>query len=382
VIWPWLLLVAVSATGFIFPYLGYPLWLRARRLRYAIGEASPPETWSDVSVIIAAFNAAERIGPKVREMLDHDYPGKLEIIVADDGSTDGTADRAEAAGAHRVLRLARKGKSEAQNQAVGVAAGPVLVFTDVTVEVRPGAIAHLVAELEQRGVGCVTGVDVSVAGNDTDAAAGAGLYTRFETYLRIREAQTQSLLGVNGCLFAVRKGDRPLVPPECVDDLFVPLAVCDRGLRVTLHPRAEAVVPRSKGFGQEYRRKVRTFAGGMFTALQARREMPRARRRMRWELFGHKWMRWAGPVFAAVGVYATIGLALRWWPGWLLVVAMGAAATGAGLGLMATAAGRTPHKLLRLPAFVLLVQLAVAHAWYRVLTHQPYTTWNPTRREM
>jgi len=334
-----------------------------------------------VTVIIAAHNAAGRIGAKVRRMRAHEYPGSMEIIVADDGSKDDTADEAQDAGADHVLRLSRVGKSEAQNQAVEVATGEVLVFSDVTVAAEPGSIGKLVAELLQPGVGCVTGVDVSVPGDGQDAAEGAGFYTRFEIYVRRREAQTGTLIGVNGCLFVVRKKDRPPVPPECVDDLYVPLAVCDRGLRVTLHPEARAVVPRSTSFADEYRRKVRTFAGGIFTMMRVYRHLPRAKRRCRRQLVGHKWMRWLGPFFSVLTLYATFGLAMRWWPAWSLFGGELVAALLAGFGIAAAVAGRDVGRGLRLPGFFGLVQIALLHAWYRVLTWRPYITWDPTRRE-
>ncbi len=388
-IWPWLLLVAFGVLGFICPYVVYPLVLRLKRRRFEIGRAPLPAAWPSVSFIVAACNAAGKIGPKVRQLREHDYSGSVEIVVADDGSSDDTANEATQAGADQVLRLPRAGKSEAQNQAVEAATGEVLIFTDATVEVLPGAVGHLVAELMVEGVGCVTGVDVSVAadrqgqgqGQGQDAAEGAGFYTRFETYLRKREAETGTLIGVNGCLFAVRKTYRPSVPPDCVDDLYVPLAVCDRGLRVTVHPEAKAVVPRSVSFADEYRRKVRTFTGGIFTMLRAYRHLPRAHRRLQWRLFGHKWSRWVGPMFLLLAAYGSVGLAFRWPLGWLLVAMEIIVTVLAGFGIAATAAGHTPARALRLPAFIGLVQLALVHAWYRMFTGQPYVTWKPTRRE-
>lgn len=380
-IWVWASAMILAGLLFVFPYVGYPLVLRLSRPRYPIGQAPAPQTWPSVSLIIAAYNARDAIATKVKQMRAHDYPGPLEIIVSDDGSQDGTADSARQAGADVVLRLPRSGKSEAQNAAVAVATGEILVFTDVTVVVQPGALRHLVAELLTPGVGCVTGVDVSVAANESDAAEGAGFYTRFETFLRTREAQTGSLLGVNGCLFAVRKTDRASVPRDAVDDLYVPLAVIDRGLRVTLHPEAKAVVARAKTFGDEYRRKVRTFAGGIFTVGHARRDLPRAWQRQYWRLVGHKWLRWLGPLFVILGLYASVGLAWRWPWGWLIVAAEAAIVTAALLGITSTAAGRQTHRVVRVPAFLALVQFALVHAWYRVVVDDPYVTWRPTRRE-
>jgi len=381
-IWPWILLTGITLLGLVWPYFGYPLMLKLRRKRYVIDATPEPESWPSVSVIVAAFNSAGRIGEKVRELRDLDYPGEVVIIVIDDGSTDGTADEAAQAGADRVLTMDRRvGKSQAQNVGVNEADNEILLFTDATVTVKPDALRHLVRELTPSDVGCVTGVDVSVAADNTDATQGAGLYTRFEIALRDREAQTGTLLGVNGCLFAVRADYRPPVPHQCVDDLYVPLAVVDRGLRVTVAPQAQAIVRRAAGMGEEFRRKIRTFTGGIFTLRAARYDLPRATRRLQWRLLQHKWLRWAGPLFVAMSFYFSLGLALRWWPGWLILVPQALFWSAALAGALLVGFGVTLPKLLRIPLFFGMVQAALLRAWFRVWAGRPFVIWEPTRRE-
>lgn len=69
--------------------------------------------------VIPAFNEAERIGHVIEGVLKHFAP--QDVLVVDDGSTDGTADVARAAGA-RVLRLDRNmGKGFALRQGFSVA---------------------------------------------------------------------------------------------------------------------------------------------------------------------------------------------------------------------------------------------------------------------
>jgi cellulose synthase/poly-beta-1,6-N-acetylglucosamine synthase-like glycosyltransferase len=375
-------LLAIGALAFLFPYAIYPFLLLLRPRRFAVGQAPPPAAWPSVSAIVAVFNGAGRIGAKIAELRRLDYPGRVEVIVADDGSDDGTAAAAEAAGADRVVRLPeRGGKSAAQNAGVAAAAGEVLLFTDLAVIVQPDALRLLIAELSAPGVGCVTGVDRSVAAGPADPAQGAGWYTRFETGVRWREAETGTLLGVNGCLFVVRKEHRPPVPGACVDDLYVPLAVNDRGLRVTVHPAAEAIVPRTKSLREEFRRRARTFAGGLFTLHAAGRDLPRAVRRLRGRLWGHKRLRWLGPWLILLALYGSMGLALRWPPGWIFVIVEALAMGAALAGLVWTAGGGRPPRPLRLPAFLLLSQAALAWAWVRFALGRPYVVWRPTRRE-
>jgi cellulose synthase/poly-beta-1,6-N-acetylglucosamine synthase-like glycosyltransferase len=55
-----------------------------------------PEVWPDVAVVVPARDEAEVIGESLASLLAQDYPGRAEIFLVDDGSTDGTGALAEA----------------------------------------------------------------------------------------------------------------------------------------------------------------------------------------------------------------------------------------------------------------------------------------------
>src|SRR5260370_11982627 len=83
----------------IYVYAGYPLVLVV--LRGLLGRSASREGWTSsdggatptVSLLVAAYNEADMIGAKIHNSLALDYPSdRLEIVVASDGSTDGTAD--------------------------------------------------------------------------------------------------------------------------------------------------------------------------------------------------------------------------------------------------------------------------------------------------
>ncbi|HZT44271.1 MAG TPA: glycosyltransferase [Chthonomonadaceae bacterium] len=79
-----------------------------------------------ISALIPAYNEAERIAATIRAV----RPLAEEIIVADDGSEDDTAARAEAAGADVVLRQSHQGKGAALQAAFGLSRGAVLLLLD------------------------------------------------------------------------------------------------------------------------------------------------------------------------------------------------------------------------------------------------------------
>ena len=84
---------------------------------------------SGIAVIIPAYNEADRVGDTVRAA--GAIPGVTQVIVVDDGSTDGTAEAARGAWAHRIVRLDRnRGKGSALNAGWRESIEGVLLFLD------------------------------------------------------------------------------------------------------------------------------------------------------------------------------------------------------------------------------------------------------------
>src|SRR6476646_4897836 len=135
----------LSAALIVYTHLGYPLLLRvllALRSSPPPTPAAPPEgDLPLVSLIVAAYDEEEVIEAKVANALALDYPReRLELIVASDGSSDATAERARAAGADLVLELPRGGKLAAQNAAAERASGELLAFSDANSAWHPDAL--------------------------------------------------------------------------------------------------------------------------------------------------------------------------------------------------------------------------------------------------
>lgn len=122
--------------------------------RTAFSGPQPP-----VSVIIPAFNEEKVIAKTILSLLASDYGGKMEVLVVDDGSSDGTAAAAEAVGDPRVrvVRQVNAGKAMALQRAVEMARSDILVFADADTQFECSAIGHLVAPLEDSRVGAVSG---------------------------------------------------------------------------------------------------------------------------------------------------------------------------------------------------------------------------------
>lgn len=157
-------------------------------------------------MIITACNEERRIADKLENTPHSDYPrNKLQVIVASDGSTDETNEIVRSYAIHGIRLLAfpeRRGKENAQKEALLRTTGEIIVFSDVATQLDSDGIIKI-ANFADPVIGCVSSVD-RVIGRD-GKPCGEGFYVRYEMWLRRLESEVHSLVGLSGFLFAARK---------------------------------------------------------------------------------------------------------------------------------------------------------------------------------
>lgn len=317
-IWFW-----ASILFALYVYAGYPLLLAiwAALVSRPVARRFTPGSAPTISVVIAARNESDRLGDRIANLLEAEYPIPVEIIVVSDGSTDRTASVVASFGDRvRFIERSRAGKPRALNAGVEAAHGDVIVFADARQRFARNALVALAANFADPAVGAVTGELVldceagSVAA-DSEVAEGVGLYWQYEKWLRRQESRIWSTLGATGAIYAIRRSLwRPLPPETLLDDVLIPMRIVLNGQRVVFDDQARAFDRVSASGAEESRRKTRTLAGNyQILALEPRLVIPFVN--PVWlQYVSHKVGRLIVPWCLAAAFITNIPLAFQSWP--------------------------------------------------------------------
>jgi biofilm PGA synthesis N-glycosyltransferase PgaC len=167
-------------------------------LRYRVPSPDPPSgpwpegEWPPVTVVTAARNEEAAIGTTLERIADLSYEGPLTAILADNNSTDRTAEVAEEAARHRGLKLRRvrepePGKWRALNTALSGVETPIVVTVDADTLLHPDALSYLVSRLMSEP-----------EGQHVSACAGALVVEDPTRNLLTRMQSWDYRLGING----------------------------------------------------------------------------------------------------------------------------------------------------------------------------------------
>jgi len=200
---------ALAVTGTVHSTVNLARWRRP--------PARPGPAGERVSVLVPMRDEAENAVACLRSVLAQAGVDELEVVVCDDGSTDGTAAlvAALAAGDDRLRLLAGgadrppagwAGKPWACHRLAAQASGAVLVFLDADVRLEPGGLAATVALLRGARLDLVSPYPRQVAITAAERVVQPLLQWSFLTTLPLRAAETSkraSLTAANGQLLAV-----------------------------------------------------------------------------------------------------------------------------------------------------------------------------------
>ena len=372
--------LSVAAVG--YAYVGYPLLLTLISLIRPKPVRS--EIWTpSVSVIIAAYNEERDLAAKLENTLALDYPkSQLEIIVTSDCSTDRTDEIAKSF-APRGVRLHRQeerhGKTAAQNAAVTKARGEIIVFSDATTHYQPDVLRLMTPAFADPSVGCVTGRVIYQDVKPSSVGAGTRSYWNYEFFLKKHESNVCSLIGVCGCMYAVRKSAYVPLYHDAGSDFVIATTMVEQGLRAVYVPEAVCMEEPNRRARKELAARVRISAQ-TFSDLWRNRGVLNPFRTGFYavQLWSHKIMRYLVPVFL-IAIFITSGfLAPRNVFYALLFVGQVAFYLAALVSWLLEKAGMS-IRLLALPQYFVITNLASLIAFVKFISGETYSRWEPYR---
>lgn len=303
-------LVCIFIIMYVYSLYGLLISFFARLARGKTGPEPVAGYLPSVTVLLTVHDENEKIGPRIKNLLDLEYPqNRLQILVASDGSTDGTNEIVEKIEDDRVELFATRdqaGKTACQNLALARARGEIIVFTDAGTSFDRGFVSEVVKPLGNPVTGAVNGHLIFVAGDQSGSLAPSqGFYWNYELLIRQAESRLGILAVVSGACFAVKKALLRQMNPATGEDCIVPLDVVDQGFYVVHEPRALAYEQLDGLPEQEFRARVRmTLRNWQGTWSMPQLLNPVRNPGVSFALWSHKILRWLSPFFLITTIIA------------------------------------------------------------------------------
>ncbi|MCK5081841.1 MAG: glycosyltransferase [Candidatus Omnitrophica bacterium] len=202
------------------------------------------------------------INLKLDNVFSLEYPqDKFEVIVASDCSTDRTDDIVRMNCQKSVLLCRsekRGGKVAAYKNALGIAKGDIVVFSDATSILEKNSLINLVRNFNDSKVGCVAGLLTYEDPQTVNVGKGEHGYWQYNRNINMLEGLLDSMTSVSGTFFAVRKELYPLnMESHLAEDLVVPLNVRRNGFVTIMEPEALCFESTVQTQNQEIRKRSR-----------------------------------------------------------------------------------------------------------------------------
>ncbi|HHZ13920.1 MAG TPA: glycosyltransferase family 2 protein [Clostridiales bacterium] len=256
----------LSSFIIVWAMVGYPLSLKLISKIYKDRKLDKDYSHQPtVTVMVVAHNEEKVIFEKMNNIIELDYPqNKIEFLIASDNSTDKTNKIVkEFISQHpdRKIRLyevkARKGKTNAQNEAQRTVTTEFLVMTDANSIMDKKAVKELMAAFTSDDIAYVSGRLAIVNQDVSDVSGAEASYWDSDLAAREIEGRIQTITAGNGALYACRTKDYYHFNPILCHDSAMPPFYAVQGKRAIANHDAIAYEKAGEVIEDEFGRKVR-----------------------------------------------------------------------------------------------------------------------------
>ncbi|MEE9293771.1 MAG: glycosyltransferase [Phycisphaerae bacterium] len=238
----WISLLGFSVATLLLGWLlcGFAVWLRFLGDTRKRIEVPAPTSFPKISVVVPCFDEERFIADKYRNLSACDYPAeKLEIVYADGGSTDGTAQRlaflAREDDRVRVVNCPSGGKINQLNHVLPSLTGDIVLVTDADARLASDALRWLAAEFEADPKTALVGACTSPRGGLSIERC----YWAAQNRVRLLESRVSHVSIVTACCYAFRRELISSFPSDVIaDDVYAAVLANSLGHRTTYSARA------------------------------------------------------------------------------------------------------------------------------------------------
>lgn len=223
--------------------------------------AEPHDGWPEITAVVPARDEADVIGRAIGSLVAQDYPGSFRIVLVDDGSSDGTAGVARAAGAERLTVISGSpppgdwtGKLWAMQSGIEEAGTSprYLWFTDGDIEHSPSTLRSLVGRAEKDGLALnslMAELRCESAAEKAFVPAFVFFFQMLYPFARVNRPSSRVAAAAGGCMLVNRAGLESAgglwaIKDAIIDDCALGVLMKNAGpIRLTLTRRCRSIRP-------------------------------------------------------------------------------------------------------------------------------------------
>jgi cellulose synthase/poly-beta-1,6-N-acetylglucosamine synthase-like glycosyltransferase len=232
-------------------------------------------------------------------------------------------------------------------------------------------------------VGAVSG-EKTVLSKEEDGASssGEGFYWKYESFLKRKDAEWNTLVGSAGELFAIRTHLYENIDTNTlIEDFVMTMKLSAKGYKVAYEPQALAMETGSANIEEETKRKVRISAGGIQAVIML---LPLLNffkyGKLTFQYISHRALRWTLMPLALVGAFTSIFfLTPQGWP-YDLIMRLELIFAILALAGYAMRNGETKIKALYIPYYFIYMHYCVVLGWIKYFRGKQQVTWDKAKR--
>jgi len=320
---PGLLLIVfgISWMLIIYHHLIYPIMLKIlyrAPAKIEKAESVKPEeeaSLPSICILVPAFNEADVIAAKIRNVASLDYPkNKLSLVIACDGCSDNTAEivkqtlvepEVKALNINLIEYSENRGKVAVLNQTIPTLNCDLIGLSDASALISFDSLIICARQFSDKQLGVLAATYKLL----NPGSAGEKSYWHYQTKVKQVESSLGAPIGVHGALYFFRKSLFSPLPLDTInDDFIIPMEIVAKGYKAEYDTNIIALELEQASNEMDQKRRIRIAAGNFQQAVRLTKLLHPKHRGTAFTFFSGKAMRALMPLILALQLILSFAL--------------------------------------------------------------------------